>query len=66
MPIRATVWGENVHEQKNRFVAENYPQGMHGQIAALLACPGVGREVLPSALSGYTGRNRGNHRRLRR
>ena len=37
MPIRATVWGENVHEQKNNFVAENYPQGMHGQIAALLA-----------------------------
>ena len=37
MPIRATVWGENVHEQKNKFVAENYPKGMHGQIAALLS-----------------------------
>lgn len=37
MPIRATVWGENVHEQKNAFVAENYPKGMHGQIASLLA-----------------------------
>ncbi len=36
MTIRATVWGENVHEQKNAFVAENYPIGMHGQIAALL------------------------------
>ena len=36
MPIRATVWGENVHEQKNKAVAENYPKGMHGQIAALL------------------------------
>jgi trehalose utilization protein len=36
MPIRATVWGENVHEQQNQFVAENYPQGMHGQIAAVL------------------------------
>ncbi|MDP1732489.1 MAG: ThuA domain-containing protein [Devosia sp.] len=37
MPIRALVWGENVHEQKNKFVAENYPRGMHGQIAALLS-----------------------------
>ena len=37
MPIRALVWGENVHEQKNEFVAQNYPKGMHGQIAALLA-----------------------------
>jgi len=36
MPIRATVWGENVHEQKNKAVAENYPKGMHGQIATLL------------------------------
>jgi trehalose utilization protein len=36
MPIRATVWGENIHEQKNKAVAENYPRGMHGQIAALL------------------------------
>ena len=23
MPIRVTVWGENVHEQKNEFVAQN-------------------------------------------
>jgi trehalose utilization protein len=30
------VWGENVHEQKNKDVAELYPKGMHGQIAALL------------------------------
>jgi len=36
MPIRTTVWGENVHEQKNKDVAELYPKGMHGQIAALL------------------------------
>lgn len=36
MPIRVTVWGENVHEQKNAAVAENYPEGMHGQIAKLL------------------------------
>ncbi|HEY0920349.1 ThuA domain-containing protein [Devosia sp.] len=37
MPIRALVWGENVHEQENEFVARTYPKGMHGQIAALLA-----------------------------
>src|SRR5437868_2626232 len=36
MPIRVTVWGENVHEQKNKAVAENYPSGMHGQIASIL------------------------------
>jgi trehalose utilization protein len=34
--IRVTVWGENVHEQKNRVVAGIYPQGMHNTIAAAL------------------------------
>ena len=37
MPIRATIWGENVHESKNKYVAEIYPKGMHGQIASLLS-----------------------------
>ncbi len=37
MPIRALVWGENVHEQKNKVVADNYPEGMHTQIASLLS-----------------------------
>jgi trehalose utilization protein len=37
MPIRATVWGENVHEQTNKDVARIYPEGMHAQIAAVLA-----------------------------
>ncbi len=36
MAIKVTVWGENVHEQKNKFVAELYPIGMHGQIAKLV------------------------------
>jgi trehalose utilization protein len=36
MPIRVTVWGENVHEKKNKAVAEIYPIGMHGQIAKLI------------------------------
>jgi trehalose utilization protein len=34
MPIRVTVWGENVHEQKNAAVASLYPETMHGTIAA--------------------------------
>jgi trehalose utilization protein len=33
MPIRAVVWGENVHEHKNQIVAGVYPQGMHQAIA---------------------------------
>ena len=48
MPIRATVWGENVHEQKNKAVAENYPKGMHGQIAALLS---EDRNIVASAVT---------------
>lgn len=36
MPIRVTVWNENRHEQKNPKVAEIYPQGIHGAIAAAL------------------------------
>jgi trehalose utilization protein len=36
MPIRAVVWGENVHEQTDEVVREIYPDGMHGAIAAAL------------------------------
>lgn len=36
MSIRVTVWGENVHEHKNRVVAQVYPETMHGTIAAAL------------------------------
>ena len=36
MAIRVTVWGENVHEQKNKVVADTYPKTMHGTIAAFL------------------------------
>lgn len=32
--IRVTVWGENVHEQKNETVKKIYPEGMHAVIAA--------------------------------
>ncbi len=34
--IRVTVWGENVHENKNQKVRDIYPQGMHGCIAEAL------------------------------
>jgi trehalose utilization protein len=37
MPIRATVWGENLHEQTNPVVAGIYPKGMHQVIAEALA-----------------------------
>ncbi|MCC5974523.1 MAG: ThuA domain-containing protein [Rubellimicrobium sp.] len=36
MTIRTVVWGENVHEQKNKIVAQIYPQGMHQCIADAL------------------------------
>ena len=31
--IRVTVWGENLHEQRDELVQKLYPQGMHGAIA---------------------------------
>ncbi|WP_181703947.1 ThuA domain-containing protein [Chthonobacter albigriseus] len=36
MVIRATVFGENVHENKNPIVRSIYPDGMHETIAAAL------------------------------
>jgi trehalose utilization protein len=36
MAIRVTVWGENVHEQTNKVVADMYPLTMHGTIAGAL------------------------------
>jgi trehalose utilization protein len=36
MAIRTVVWGENVHEQKNKVVAGIYPGGMHTCIASAL------------------------------
>lgn len=40
MPIRAVVWGENVHEQTDEAVREIYPGGMHAAIAAALNADG--------------------------
>ncbi len=36
MPVKAVVWGENVHERTNAAVRELYPLTMHGTIAAAL------------------------------
>ncbi|NGM67730.1 trehalose utilization protein ThuA [Natronolimnobius sp. AArcel1] len=36
MATRVTVWNENVHEQESDDVAERYPDGIHGAIAAFL------------------------------
>lgn len=36
MIIKAIVWGENVHERTNEAVAQLYPIGIHGAIAAAL------------------------------
>jgi trehalose utilization protein len=32
--IRVTVWGENLHEQRDELVQKLYPEGMHAAIAA--------------------------------
>lgn len=37
---RVTVWNENVHEQEDDAVAERYPDGIHGTIAAGLTADG--------------------------
>jgi trehalose utilization protein len=37
MPVRVTVWGENVHEQRDESVRAIYPDGMHATIAAAIA-----------------------------
>ncbi len=57
MVIRVTVWGENVHEQKNAVVAGIYPKGMHGAIAdGLNADKGIsaGTAVLQDPEHGMT------------
>ena len=36
MPIKAVVWGENIHERENETVRGIYPDGMHGCIAGAL------------------------------
>lgn len=46
MPLRALVWGENVHEQTNEIVAGLYPDGLHSCIVDVLRQdPGVEAET---------------------
>ncbi len=40
-PIRVTVWNEYRHEKKNPKIAEIYPEGIHGAIAAHLRAQGM-------------------------
>jgi trehalose utilization protein len=57
MAIRVTVFGENVHEQKNKVVAGIYPTGMHACIAdALNADAGItaGTVTLQESEHGLT------------
>jgi trehalose utilization protein len=42
--IKVTVWGENIHESRDRQVHEIYPEGMHSTIAA-----GIREHLGPSA-----------------
>jgi trehalose utilization protein len=35
--MRVTVWGENLHEQRNPAVQANYPHGMHTTIAEAIS-----------------------------
>jgi trehalose utilization protein len=48
MTIRATVWGENIHEHTNPAVGAIYPNGMHGQIADLLKTEG---DIVPTTVT---------------
>jgi trehalose utilization protein len=49
--MRVTVWGENVHEQRDESVRALYPDGMHTTIAASLrAALGDGADVRTATL----------------
>jgi trehalose utilization protein len=51
MGMRVTVWGENVHEQRDESVRALYPDGMHTAIAAgLRALLGDGADVRTATL----------------
>ncbi|SHI99821.1 ThuA domain-containing protein [Wenxinia saemankumensis] len=56
MTIRATVWNEYHHEQTNRTVADIYPDGIHGTIAAALQAAGIeaATATLPEPEHGLT------------
>ena len=39
--MKVTVWNENRHEKVNPKVLENYPGGIHGYLANMLACDDI-------------------------
>lgn len=39
--MKVTVWNENRHEKENPKVLENYPGGIHGYLANMLACDDI-------------------------
>lgn len=49
-PVRVVVWNEGIHEQVDAAVAERYPEGMHGAIAAGLSDLIPGAEVRTATL----------------
>lgn len=49
MAVRVTVWGENVHEQRDESVRALYPEGMHTTIAAGIAAELGDRAVVRTA-----------------
>lgn len=36
-PMRVTVWGENLHEKRDKLVQELYPEGIHGAVASAVS-----------------------------
>jgi trehalose utilization protein len=47
--LRVAVWDEHVHEHKNPLVAELYPDGIHG---ALAAAPAMAEAAIAAPRSG--------------
>jgi trehalose utilization protein len=57
--IRVLVWGENVHERRNRTVRQIYPRGMHTTIAEALSedrALDIGTATLEQSQHGLTKR----------
>ena len=63
--MNVTVWGENVHEERDAQVREIYPDGMHATIAAgLRELLGDDAKVRTATLQEpQHGLSQSNHRR---
>jgi trehalose utilization protein len=58
LPLRVTIWNENVHERKNPIVAKIYPAGIHGCIADALKIDNVVAGIANAGSELATGRVR--------